>query len=63
VLWALGKLQKSPPPCVALENGECDVSVYEALRNPAFGKKKKKTGFATFATGIIHGLQPDALKL
>lgn len=50
-----------PTPCVALENGECDVGVYEALDNPAVGKKK--VGFATFATGIIHGLQPDALMM
>ncbi|KAK6240750.1 Urease accessory protein UreH-like [Theobroma cacao] len=50
-----------PAPCVALENVECDVSVYETLENPAVGKKK--LGFATFATGIIHGLQPDALMM
>lgn len=50
-------------PCVALENGECDVSAYEAsLADPTVGKKKK-IGFATFATGIIHGLQPDALMM
>jgi len=50
-----------PAPCVALENGECDVSDYETLADPTSGKKKKKIGFATFATGIVHGLQPDAL--
>ncbi|KAM1137031.1 hypothetical protein PS2_034820 [Malus domestica] len=50
-----------PTPCVALENGECDVSVYESLDNPTVGKKK--IGFATFATGIVHGLQPDALMM
>jgi sulfite exporter TauE/SafE len=51
-----------PTPCVALENGECDVSAYEALETPTVGKKKK-IGFATFATGIVHGLQPDALMM
>ncbi|KAJ4834529.1 hypothetical protein Tsubulata_013666 [Turnera subulata] len=50
-----------PTPCVALENGECDVSVYESLETPTVGKKK--IGFATFATGIVHGLQPDALMM
>lgn len=51
-----------PTPCVALENGECDVSVYDSLEDPKVGKKKK-IGFATFATGIVHGLQPDALMM
>ncbi|KAJ8538430.1 hypothetical protein K7X08_027651 [Anisodus acutangulus] len=37
----------------ALENGE-------GIDTPVIGKKKK-VGFATFATGIVHGLQPDAL--
>ncbi|KAL0376241.1 UNVERIFIED_CONTAM: hypothetical protein Scaly_0741700 [Sesamum calycinum] len=50
-----------PVPCVALENGECDVSEYEAIASPSGGKKK--IGFATFATGIVHGLQPDALMM
>ncbi|XP_049415140.1 uncharacterized protein LOC125877893 [Solanum stenotomum] len=45
---------------VALENGDSDVSVYEGINTPVIGKKKK-VGFATFATGIVHGLQPDAL--
>ncbi|KAL8540072.1 hypothetical protein ACS0TY_001601 [Phlomoides rotata] len=48
-------------PCVALENGECDVSEYEALTSQPTAKKK--IGFATFATGIVHGLQPDALMM
>ncbi|GKC77626.1 high-affinity nickel/cobalt transporter, partial [Tanacetum coccineum] len=65
VIGAMGIREASevPAPCVALENGECDVSVYEAsLADPTVGKKKK-IGFATFATGIIHGLQPDALMM
>nr|XP_043613099.1 uncharacterized protein LOC122585065 [Erigeron canadensis] len=65
VIGAMGIREASevPTPCVALENGECDVSVYEAsLADPTVGKKKK-IGFATFATGIIHGLQPDALMM
>lgn len=63
VIGAMGIREASevPTPCVALENGECDVSVYEALDNPAVGKKK--VSFATFATGIVHGLQPDALMM
>ncbi|MFQ6654805.1 hypothetical protein Gotur_025631 [Gossypium turneri] len=63
VIGAMGIREASevPTPCVALENGECDVSVYETLENPAVGKKK--IGFATFATGIVHGLQPDALMM
>ncbi|GLT86074.1 hypothetical protein SLE2022_042370 [Rubroshorea leprosula] len=66
VIGAMGIKEASeiPTPSVALEKGECDVSVYEALENPAVGKKKKKKiGFATFATGIVHGLQPDALMI
>ncbi|OMO92748.1 Nickel/cobalt transporter, high-affinity [Corchorus olitorius] len=63
VIGAMGIKEASevPAPCVALENGECDVSVYETLDNPVVGKKK--IGFATFATGIVHGLQPDALMM
>lgn len=63
VIGAMGIKEASevPTPCVALENGECDVSIYEALDNPAV--VKKKVGFATFATGIVHGLQPDALMM
>lgn len=50
-----------PVPCVALENAECDVSEHEALTSQPV--VKKKIGFATFATGIVHGLQPDALMM
>ncbi|KAL9668088.1 hypothetical protein QQ045_002462 [Rhodiola kirilowii] len=53
--------ESSPTSCIVLENGECDVSgAYESLETtPVSGKKK--IGFATFATSIIHGLYPDAL--
>ncbi|KAI3446267.1 hypothetical protein Pfo_002932 [Paulownia fortunei] len=63
VIGAMGIREASevPAPCVALENGECDVSGYEALASPSIAKKK--IGFATFATGIVHGLQPDALMM
>ncbi|KAF9621432.1 hypothetical protein IFM89_021471 [Coptis chinensis] len=63
VIGAMGIKEASevPAPCVALENGECDVSALESLENTTVGKKK--IGFATFATGIIHGLQPDALMM
>ncbi|KAH6767263.1 high-affinity nickel-transport family protein [Perilla frutescens var. hirtella] len=63
VIGAMGIREASevPVPCVALENGECDVSEYESLASQPVGKKK--IGFATFATGIVHGLQPDALMM
>ncbi|RZB93269.1 hypothetical protein D0Y65_024902 [Glycine soja] len=64
VIGAMGIKEASEVPilCVALENGECDVSVYESRdSNPVVGKKK--IGFATFATGIVHGLEPDALMM
>lgn len=63
VIGALGIREASevPTPCVALDSGEGDVGIYEALENPTGGKKK--IGFATFATGIVHGLQPDALMM
>ncbi|KAL6531898.1 Chloroplast protein FOR GROWTH AND FERTILITY 2 [Orobanche minor] len=69
VIGAMGIKEASEVPalCVALgENGECDdVSDHENVTGPSVGKKKKKKkiGLATFGTGIIHGLQPDALMI
>ncbi|KAL6514505.1 Chloroplast protein FOR GROWTH AND FERTILITY 2 [Orobanche gracilis] len=62
VIGAMGirEALEVPVPCVALGgNGECDVSEHENLTDPLLGKKK--IGLATFGTGIVHGLQPDAL--
>ncbi|KAJ8572211.1 hypothetical protein K7X08_008722 [Anisodus acutangulus] len=58
VIGAMGIKEASevPTPCVALENG------VEGIDTPVIGKKKK-IGLATFATGIVHGLQPDALMM
>ncbi|XP_057436680.1 chloroplast protein FOR GROWTH AND FERTILITY 2 [Lotus japonicus] len=63
VIGAMGirEASEAAAPSVALENGEGDVNVYESLDNPK--TRKKKIGFATFATGIVHGLQPDALMM
>ncbi|XP_044982655.1 uncharacterized protein LOC123449480 [Hordeum vulgare subsp. vulgare] len=39
-----------------------DMSGGEPLQqSPAVAPRKKKVGFTTFATGVVHGLQPDAL--
>ncbi|ESQ50840.1 hypothetical protein EUTSA_v10022725mg [Eutrema salsugineum] len=57
VIGAMGIKEASeiPEPCVvgALGDEETDEK----------SSKKKKIGFATFATGIVHGLQPDALMM
>ncbi|KAL5209162.1 hypothetical protein ABZP36_004785 [Zizania latifolia] len=45
---------------LALEGVDCNVSSSEPLQTPVV-PRKKKVGFATFATGVVHGLQPDAL--
>lgn len=48
-----------PAPCVALEGADHQAGVLDSSSPMKSGKRK--FGFATFATGIVHGLQPDAL--
>ncbi|CAN1307620.1 Chloroplast protein FOR GROWTH AND FERTILITY 2 [Linum perenne] len=46
----------------ALEEAEAAL-LEDASNSTNVTVKKKKIGFATFATGIVHGLQPDALMM
>lgn len=63
IIGAMGirEASEAVTPCVAHANGECDVGIIETLETTP--RSRKKIGFATFATGIVHGLQPDALMM
>ncbi|CAN8327674.1 unnamed protein product [Cochlearia groenlandica] len=63
IIGAMGIKEASevPEPIVALET-DISTTVVGATEKEVF-PKKKKIGFATFATGVVHGLQPDALMI
>ncbi|KAH9308352.1 hypothetical protein KI387_036263 [Taxus chinensis] len=63
VIGAMGikEVLETPAPCVALDGGEFEVDILESAQK--LTGSKRKVGFTTFATGIVHGLQPDALMM
>uniref|UniRef100_A0ACD5WS48 Uncharacterized protein n=1 Tax=Avena sativa TaxID=4498 RepID=A0ACD5WS48_AVESA len=46
---------------LVLEGVDSNMSGGEPLQQAPAAPRKKKVGFTTFATGVVHGLQPDAL--
>lgn len=65
IIGAMGikEASETPEPCVALETDMSGVVATEKEALSPQQPKKKKIGFATFATGVVHGLQPDALMI
>jgi sulfite exporter TauE/SafE len=58
-IGAFGIREASEVPVPAAAGVEGNVGISNTELEPI--PKKKKIGFATFATGIVHGLQPDSL--
>ncbi|CAM8910917.1 unnamed protein product [Rhodiola kirilowii] len=61
VIGAMGIKEAYEVPASALETGDAGLMASNSLDYSSTGKKK--IGFATFATGVVHGLQPDALMI
>ncbi|KAJ4774897.1 Urease accessory protein UreH [Rhynchospora pubera] len=60
-IGAFGIREASEVPVPAAAGVEGSVGIPNTDTLEPVPMKKKKIGFATFATGIVHGLQPDAL--
>lgn len=58
-IMGIKEASEIPAPCVALEGPDDQAGILDSSLPMKSGKGK--FGFATFATGIVHGLQPDAL--
>ncbi|KQK19814.1 uncharacterized protein LOC100839056 [Brachypodium distachyon] len=71
VIGAIGIREATQPaaPCVALHDAAIGTGTHDPSSSSlekallSGGGKKKEISFATFATGIVHGLQPDALMI
>ncbi|KAF3324943.1 Urease accessory protein UreH [Carex littledalei] len=60
-IGAFGIREASEVPVAAAAGVEGHVGIPNSDSLEPVPIKKRKIGFATFATGIVHGLQPDAL--
>lgn len=62
IIGAMGvrEASEAQESSLVLEGIEASMSSNDPLQSSST-PRKKKVGFATFATGIVHGLQPDAL--
>lgn len=62
IIGAMGvkEASEAQESSLVLEGIDASMSSNDPLQSLST-PRKKKVGFATFATGIVHGLQPDAL--